>query len=119
MPNYTARGVEQLRDMAERVRLLNPLKPWRITIAPYRETRSLEANDRFHALIAEIASDTGNDPKWLKEWVKDEFGPRISVEVAGKVHSVPKPSRNYTVEEMTEVMTRLEAFASSELGITL
>jgi len=119
VPNYTARGVDQLRDMAERVRLLSPLKPWRITIAPYRETRSLEQNDRLHTLIAHIASETGNDPRYLKEVLKGMFGPTVSMEVGGEVHVAPKPSRNYTVEEMAEVMDRIEAWAATELGIVL
>lgn len=120
MPDYVCRGRVQLQQAADFIASqLSHDKVWRISVGPYREKRTLPQNDRFHKLIALMASETGEDPKRLKEWVKAEFGQMVSVEVGGRAHSVPAPSREYEVAQMSEVMERLEAFAARELGIAL
>lgn len=117
MSRHSVKGRVQLENLAALVAKLNPDKAWAVTISEAKSRRSLEQNDRFHALIAAIATETGNDPKFLKEWAKEEFGPVMSAEVGGKYYEVPKPSHAYDVAEMGEVMDRLEAWAATELGI--
>jgi hypothetical protein len=112
-----ARGPDQLANVARFITQLAPDKAWRISVTAHKSRRSLEQNDRFHALIGEIADATGNSPRWMKEWVKREFGPVVTVEIDGKVHEMPKPSSDYDVAEMSQVMERLEAWAASELGM--
>ena len=112
-----ARGPEQLANVARVIAQLAPDKTWRITITPHKSSRSLAQNDRFHALIAEVADATGNSQRWMKEWAKAEFGPVVSVELDGKVYEMPKPSSDYDVAEMSVVMERFEAWAASELGM--
>lgn len=114
---YVARGREQLQRVASLVAGLNADKPWTITVTEYHARRSLEQNDRFHAIIAAVANQTGNDPSSLKAWAKSEFGPRVSVEIGDRIVSVPKSSADFTVAEMGEVMDRFEAWAASELGV--
>ena len=41
------------------------------------------------------------------------------VDVNGKVREVPRPSHEYTTEEMSAVMDRFEAFCGSEMGVRL
>lgn len=119
MRTLLPRGAEELERAANVIRGLNPDKPWRVTIAQYHAKRSNPQNDRFHALIAAVATETGNDPKYLKEWAKAQFGPSISVTVDGKTYDLPKPSSTYDTPEMTQVMDRFEAWAASELGIVV
>ena len=114
---HIARGREQLRRLGDLIAALNESKRWAITVTEHKSTRSLEQNDRFHALVAAVASETGNDPKWLKEWVKTEFGPRVAVEIGGAVYEVVKPTHSMDVAEMGELMNRLEAWCATELGI--
>ena len=114
---YVARGKEQLDRIAALVAGLSPDKPWSIAVGEYHARRSLEQNDRFHAIIAAVANQTGNDPSSLKAWAKSEFGPRVSVDLGDRIVSVPKSSADYTVEEMSTVMDRFEAWAASELGV--
>lgn len=114
-----ARGPEQLANVARFIAQLAPDKPWRITIAAHKSKRSLEQNDRFHALIAEAADATGNSPRWMKEWAKAEFGPVVTVEIDGKIHEMPKPSSEYDVAEMSLVMERFEAWAATTLGLMI
>jgi AraC-like DNA-binding protein len=116
---FICREKAQLDQAAEMVANLAPDKPWRITIGRYQMRRSLEENAMFHAIVAAIASETGNSPGALKEHFKAEFGPTVTLEIDGKVITVPKPSREYTVGEMAEMITNVQAFASSELGITV
>jgi hypothetical protein len=68
-----AKGPEQLANVAAFITQLAPDKPWRISVTAHKSKRSLEQNDRFHALIAEIANATGNSPRWMKEWAKQPF----------------------------------------------
>jgi len=120
MAEYVCRGREQLQAVASRIVCeLNPDKIWRVSITQHKSRRSLEQNDRFHKLIALLADETGESPKRLKEWVKAEFGPMVVIEVCGAVKTIPKPSHEYTVEEMSAVMDRFEAWCGSEIGIAL
>jgi len=117
MRTHVVRGPEQLAQVAKLVSQLSPDKPWRIQIGPHRSKRSGEQNDRFHALVAEVAKETGNDPGWLKEWAKREFGPFVTMMIGEFQVSVPKPSSQYDTAEMSDVMERFSAWAASELGI--
>ena len=120
MPDFVVRGREQLQAVASRIACeLSPDKVWRISIVQHKSKRSLEQNDRFHKLIALLAEETGESPKRLKEWVKAEFGPMVVIEVCGAVKTIPKPSHEYTVLEMSAVMDRFEAWCASEMGLSL
>lgn len=119
MAEYAARGREQLSQVSAIVSQLSPDKPWRISITPYKAKRSLEQNDRFHKLIALLAEETGEDPRRLKEWAKGEFGPMVTIQVGESHKTIPKPSREYSVEEMSTVMDRFEAFCAREMGVML
>lgn len=115
---HLARGKEALERVAALVANLSPDKPWSITIAEYHARRTLEQNDRFHKIIAIIASETGNDTRALKAWAKDEWGPKMEVRIGDEVRLVPKSSADFTVAEMSEVMDRFEAWAATEWGVT-
>ncbi len=117
MSRHSVKGPVQLANLSKLVAGLNPDKAWAVTIAEAKSRRSLEQNDRFHALIASIARETGHDPAFMKAWAVDQFGPIISGEIDGKHYEVPKPTHTYDVAEMSEVMDRLEAWAATELGI--
>lgn len=112
-------GKHELDKAAQIVRQLNPEKRWVVRIHQYKSNRTLPQNDRFHALIDAVAEQTGNDRRFLKEWAKEKFGPVIVVTVDGKDYEVIKPTHTYTVEEMSELMERFSAWASTELAIAL
>ena len=117
--DYVALGPDQLRNAADIVSKLSPAKPWRISITEYRAKRSGDQNNRFHKLIALLAEETGEDPGRIKEWAKGEFGPMVIVNVGGASKTIPKPSHQYDVKEMSEVMDRFEAFCAREMGVML
>lgn len=117
MSRIIAYGEAQLHKAAQLVAGLSPTKRWQISITTAKSKRSLEQNDRFHAIVAAIADFTGNDPRQLKEWAKAEFGPYASITIEGKQYDVVRSSSTYTTAEMTEMMDRLEAWAATELGV--
>jgi hypothetical protein len=117
MSRYVVHGKKEIDALCSVIGKLNPEKRWQVSIAEFKGTRSLEQNDRFHAMIASICRETGNDPKHLKEWVKDQFGPIVTIVVDGKSYEIPKPSHLYDPAEASDVMNRLEAWAASELGV--
>lgn len=114
---YVVRGKQQLDETARLVAGLNPEKTWSVTVSQFHGKRTLEQNDRFHAIIAAVAEETGNDPSALKAWAKQEWGPKLEVKVGDRTVMVPKSSADFTVEEMGTVMDRFEAWAASEWGI--
>jgi hypothetical protein len=118
MAGFICRNKAELDRAAEMIGNLAPDKAWRVTVGRYHNRRSLDQNARFHAIIAAVATETGNDPSFLKEWVKAEFGPKITGEVDGRQVTLPKPSRQYDTAEMSEVMDRLEAWAATEFGVS-
>lgn len=120
MPDHICRGREQLQAVASRIVCqLSPDVVWRISINRYKAKRSGEQNDRFHKLIALLAEETGEDPRRLKEWAKGEFGPMEVVNVGGASKTISKPSHEYTVEEMSTVMDRFEAWCAREMALVL
>ena len=58
---YVVRGKQQLDETARLVAGLNPEKVWSVTVSQFHGKRTLEQNDRFHAIIAAVAQENGFD----------------------------------------------------------
>ena len=56
---------------------LSPERKWRVTVAEYKANRSLEQNALFHALIADIATFSGDTPQRTKEAIKAQLGLQV------------------------------------------
>lgn len=112
-----------LRDDAIRARFkafideLPRDKLWEVTIAPFKPRHSAGQRAKWHAQIAEIARETGNDPEDVKDYLKNTFGPKHEVAIAGNVRVVPRPSSKYTLEEYSEMIDRTTAWAARELQL--
>lgn len=112
-----------LRDEGVRQRFkdfidqLDLSKCWEVSLRPWKAKRTDEQNALFHALIQQIATETGNDPAAVKDYLKTEFGPKRAVKVHGEVRMVPKGSSDYDVGEMSEMIDRARAWAANEYGI--
>lgn len=113
---FTSREEDRDRLMAfvQHVPLDKRLE-WRVEEA--KAGRSAQQNRLYHKWAGIIARETGNDPEDLKEYFKRQFlSPRI-VEVRGEITEVFTTTK-LKVDEMTEYLKRIEAFASG-LGIFL
>jgi hypothetical protein len=117
MRTFVCRGPDQLAAAAKAVAGLNPDKPWRIVIAPYRARRSHEQNALLWAIYGEIARETGNDTETIHEAMKARFLDPVVVKLGDEPISVTGSSRKLDVKEFSEFVERVQAFAASELGI--
>jgi len=112
-----------LRDGGVRDRCLRALgdldlsKCYEVVIRPWKAKRTDEQNAFWHVLIGKVASATGNDAETIKDFFKNEFGPKRVVMIHGEARAVPKPSSAYSVEEMSEVIERSIEWALVEFGI--
>jgi antitoxin component of MazEF toxin-antitoxin module len=83
---------------------------------------SEESRSYFHCRLRDIAKHLQNggarvSETMVKEIVKHEWGPRITITVGNKTKTIIKPSRAYTQSEMNEVTAEMEAWASTDLGL--
>jgi hypothetical protein len=85
-------------------------RKWRVTVAEYKANRSLEQNALFHALIADIATFSGDTPQRTKEAIKAQLGLQVVSKITGL--AFPKPTHEYTVDEMADLCTRVIAFCA-------
>ena len=101
---------------------LNLEKPWTVTIAPFRQKRTLSQNAlmwKWLNEVAEAAADyTGFSADELHDYFKGRFCPVKEVTIAG-VTVERRSTANLTVDEMSEYMTRVHAFVTTELGLYL
>jgi hypothetical protein len=81
-----------------------------LIIRDRREKRTLPQNAILHAIINDVANETGNDPRKLKEDFKKTLGlTEVIVGADGKEREIPKPTEDYTPEEMSAFLTRIIA----------
>lgn len=77
--------VFRLRDAAQVIGLAQWLTkhfkekkfPVRVTIERFRPLRNLDQNAKWHAMVSEIAEQTGNDVKSTKADIKQLFCPQV------------------------------------------
>ena len=94
-------------------------KSWDVDIRLHRNKRNLEQNAKFHALVSEIAEHIeGVDSATLKKVIKDLFF-YVDIDFNGKQHRIHRETHKATMEEMAELITEVEAWAASEMGIML
>ena len=97
-------------------------KPLQVVCRPYKERRTLPQNSGYAVLIHELAVKlspiTGDTVRDLEKDLRDFVRYNL---VPPKQHAIGAyPStRNCDVEEMSEVIERLYAWAASEWGIEL
>lgn len=114
-----------LRDEVMRARVLRLVmsldlkKPWRVTVEPYRRSRSLEQNNLYHKWVGIIAAETGNSHDAVHEWCKHEFLAAAFVDMGGKVREIRRSTTTLKVDEMSAYMNAVYAWATSDLGLLL
>lgn len=87
--------------------------PLKITLSKWQRKRSLGQNSIFHAIVSEIARQTGMHPELIKQGLKEQYSPKIH---GWKGELQPTPSSQCTVNEMTHLIEGAIAEAG-ELGI--
>lgn len=90
---------------------------WEVTVAPFKAKASGGQMAKWHAQIGEIARETGNDPGDVKDFLKNEFGPKNEVMIRGESRLVPKSSTRFTAEELSEMIDRTSQWAAAEFQL--
>lgn len=96
-----------------------------VEVKKYVEKRSLNANALFHkwcgVVSKEYAEATGKyyTPEMWKEYFKQMFGVRKTIEVNGTIKDILVSTAEYDVEQMSVFMTNVDHFCGSELHIFL
>lgn len=90
-----------------------------LLIQKYRPDRSLAQNRLYWKWIAAIANDTGNDPDALHDHFRSKFLGARMIDVLGQRRAVLPTTTKLSVKDFTVYLERIEAFASTELGIVL
>jgi hypothetical protein len=81
--------------------------------------RSHVQNRLYHLWLNAISMETGNDTHSLHEYFKRYFLPYKEVKAFGKTIGVLSSTADLSVEEFDKFLKEVDAFASSELGMTL
>lgn len=98
--------------------------PFVVEIKPYVKKRSLDQNSLLHMWIGEIASQTGNEPETVKEYLREKYIQPVFTEwkcpETGlyRPKAVPRSTTTLNVSEMSEFLNRIDAWASG-YGLTL
>lgn len=111
--------VEQRDFAAAQVSALDMSRPWSVTIKQHRPKRSLNQNNLLHQWIHIISDATGNDFDDAKNALKDLFLPLKVVRVGKNERMVRPETSSLDVSQMSNFMDKVQAFAATELGLTL
>ena len=112
---------EQIRQNA--ARFINELpindQPFTVTVERYKKRRSVEANNRYWAILTFIAAeayrlkitDKYYEPEYFHEHFKREFlGKRVVIN--GDILILPESTANKSTTEFSDFVTQVEAWAA-------
>jgi hypothetical protein len=102
---------------------LNRNKGHDVWITVRRQTRLHSDNQRayLHGVVVEMIAGEigeGHDETWAL--LKEKFCSRRRIELlSGKFLEMPPTTRDYTVEQMTELIERIRVWAATFLGLSI
>jgi hypothetical protein len=82
-------------------------------------TRTMVQNRLYHLWLSAISIETGNDTNSLHEYFKRTFLPYTEVTAFGKTIGILSSTADLTTKDFDKYLKEIEAFASTELGMTL
>lgn len=98
--------------------------PCRVIATPVGDKRTIEQNARYHAIVNQIAAQVKCDGELLHrdawhEWIKKKFIGSYRLRMPdGSLHLQGISTTSLTVEEFSRFMDTVEAWASTEAGVT-
>ena len=93
--------------------------PVDLIIKHHNKKRTEDQNALYWSWLRIIGKETGDSTKGLHAFYGDEFLPKVEVRVFGKKVLEIKSTTELGVKGFTEYLKRVEAHASSFLGINL
>jgi hypothetical protein len=111
------RTLEDLDDFCSKAAVSGVLtgKPMTITLEKFKRPRTNDQNAKLHVLFRELAEHTGHSPEEIKEFFKQEFGPKAAIKLkvpmthayASTRRMVPVSTTLYSVDQLNEMIERV------------
>lgn len=92
---------------------------YEVKISRVRKKRTTDQNSLYWMWLRCVADETGNTTDDLHEYCKRKFLTPRAVEIAGEQMEVAPSTTKLDTAEMTTYLNGVQAWAASELGITL
>lgn len=118
-PPYIVRDDYVRGRVLDLIAKLDLSKPWEITVEPHRARRSLNQNSLYHKWVGIVAAETGHSHDEVHEFLKAEFLPPRHVEIGGRTRECRPSTTALKIDEMSQYMNQVYAWAGSTLGIIL
>lgn len=120
MPKFSIHDGPSRRAVIEYLtRLPDNVKRLDVVIKLHREKRTIPQNRLYRMWVAIIADETGNNPDDIHEVVKAMLLGVRTIEIAGIQQDIPISTTALNTVQFTHFLERLDAWAGTELGITL
>lgn len=123
MPQFRIAKTPARENVINRLLTLIPTLPdskeWAVEIKQYRKKRTNPQNALYWKWVHKIATETGNEPELIHEYMKEKFLPPQTITIAGQSAEVPGSTTKINTKDMTDFMNWVEQWAASELGIIL
>ena len=91
---------------------------WIIDIKRYRKRRTLSQNKLYWLWINCIASETGNRPENIHDYLKNKFLPKRKINIFGEIKEIPFSTTELNTKQFTNYLNSIDADVSTE-GIQL
>ncbi len=112
-------GGENMRQrVLNLIAALNIEKPWEITVAPHRKSRTLSQNSYMHAIIDELGRAIGYTPAEMKQVLKEELLTPKVVEFRGTTRKLWPETSGMDIAELGEFIDGIHRIAA-EQGVLL
>jgi hypothetical protein len=119
MKKFIVMKSEDIATVIKYLNVVNIEKPWSVDIKKYKPNRSLAANRLYWRWIQIISDDLGYTKDELHAVLAVKFLGVVDISCMGENITQPVSTTSLKVKEMADYLTRIEVFASSELGIVL
>ena len=106
---------QNLPFLIEKLEALDFTKKWKIVLTENKEIRTNEQNDRLWAMYKAIGDYIGYSQDEMHKILKFKFL-RTERILNDESFEVLKSTTSLSVEEMTDYMDKIEAWAATELG---
>ena len=119
MSAYTLRSAEDWLRFAKDMQAIDRTQPWEATVRPFRKSRTVQANNLFHAWMSILGDHTGYSLEDMKQLMKEQFLMPRMVTFRGMNRLLYPSTADLKSGEFTAFMDKIQIWAATDLGVTL
>ena len=116
MPNWMVTHQTAIAYLQKYLPTMKKGRPYTLDIKPWHKSRTLPQNALFHAILDEIAIESGMDASLVKDAIKEQYGVRVRIELKDGPVIRPKPSHLCDISEMGKLIDGA-TYEAAYLGI--